>query len=133
MHFDGHGFVYNGMLTVTQADWEDLSQPRRAFFMLQVGDFSRGLFYELIFESQLLNFDLIPGVYEMAERAVVGSPGHPGIDISSEGRACAEPTGRFQIHQIELQPDGKFDRVLFSFEQHCLEEPPLTGCLRFER
>jgi hypothetical protein len=134
MHFDGHDFVYTGMLTVTVADWLDLSDRKSIYFIIQIGDPLRGLQWNLTFDADRVNYDLVPGVYDMADRARVGSPGHPGIDIAGEGRACSEPTGRFQIHEIEQHGDGKLAHLLLSFEQLCSRNAtqPLAGCVRYE-
>jgi hypothetical protein len=133
MYLDGRDFVYTGMLTVTVADWLDLSDRKNVFLDVQIGDLTRGMIWLLRFETRFLSHDMVPGVYDMAERAIVGSPGHPGIDIAGEGRACSAPTGRFQVHDIEHRPEGNLARLLLSFEQRCSSnEPPLVGCVRYE-
>lgn len=134
MHLQGNDFVYMGALTVTVANWQVYSDPRSIFFMIQIGDISRGRSWELTFESRVLNHDLIPGLYDMAERARVGSQGHPGIEIAGEGRACYEPTGRFQIHDIDSS-GNTLDHLLISFEQRCMATPTqlMQGCVRYDR
>jgi len=133
MYLDGDGSLYIGMLTVTVADWSDFTDRKNIDLMIQIGDLQGGLIWDLRFETRFLSYDLLPGVYDMAERAVVGSPGHPGIDISGEGRGCLDVMGRFQIHDIDQRSDGHLNHLLLSFEQHCdNNQTPLTGCVGYE-
>lgn len=132
MHFDGNDYIYNGVLTVTEADWQDYSSSKRIWQMLQIGAFP-GQHWGLLFDSLQLEIELIPGMYERAERAPFASPGHPGIDIGGDGRGC-ETSGRFQIHEIGWGSDGKLANLLLSFEQHCSNtlSSALAGCLRYQ-
>jgi hypothetical protein len=134
MHLDGDDFIYTGTLRLTEATWSDVSQPRRIYLLLDTGAPPQGEQWNLRFESRLLEYDLIPGTYEAAERAAFASPGHPGIDVSGAGRGC-ETSGRFQIHEIDQRADGYLHQLLLSFEQHCNNSSTqrLTGCVRFAR
>ena len=58
------------------------------------------------------------GVYDHAERAPFREDGHPGIDISGDGRGCNEDTGRFEVRSISIR-DGKIRRLWIVYEQHC--------------
>ncbi len=42
---------------------------------------------------------LAVGVYNGAERYPFQAPGHPGFDVSGDGRGCQKVTGRFQIEE----------------------------------
>jgi hypothetical protein len=62
---------------------------------------------------------LVPGVYENAERASFASPGHPGLDVSGDGRGCNTVTGRFTVHEASWAGDGKPTTFAATLEQHC--------------
>src|SRR4051812_49333148 len=49
---------------------------------------------------------LVPGVYDGAQRASFRSGGHPGIDISGDGRGCNTDTGRFEVRDLARAADG---------------------------
>lgn len=62
---------------------------------------------------------LVRGVYDRAERAAFRSVGHPGLDVSGEGRGCDEIDGRFEVKDIAIGPTGAVQRLWAVFEQHC--------------
>jgi hypothetical protein len=62
---------------------------------------------------------LVPGVYVDAQRAPFREAGHPGIDISGDGRGCNEDSGLFQVLDIHSAPSGVVDRIWLIYEQHC--------------
>jgi hypothetical protein len=62
---------------------------------------------------------LVPGSYENAERASFASPGHPGLDISGDGRGCNTVSGRFTVHEAVWGADGKPVTFAATLEQHC--------------
>ena len=64
-------------------------------------------------------YSLVPGVYVDAQRAPFRDPGHPGIDISGDGRGCNEDTGSFEVLDIHSDAGGNVDRLWLVYEQHC--------------
>jgi hypothetical protein len=72
-------------------------------------------------ESYSMDFAALPGeslavgAYESAERAPFRTAGHPGIDISGEGRGCNKIAGRFTV--LDLDPG--LTRLWLVYEQHC--------------
>jgi len=58
---------------------------------------------------------LTPGSYVDAQRASFRTAGHPGIDISGDGRGCNETTGRFTV----LDAPADLSRLWLVYEQHC--------------
>jgi hypothetical protein len=62
---------------------------------------------------------LAPGGYNRAQRSSFRDDGHPGIDISGDGRGCNEQAGRFFIKDIGLGSGGVVKRLWLLFEQHC--------------
>lgn len=59
------------------------------------------------------------GVYVDAERAAFRSAGHPGIDISGDGRGCNEDAGRFEVKDLAWGAKGAVQRLWLVYEQHC--------------
>jgi hypothetical protein len=66
--------------------------------------------------------NLIPGYYPDAERAPFASPGHPGIDITGDGRGCNTIKGTFTVLDAVYDYSSatpKVVRFAATFEQHC--------------
>jgi len=65
--------------------------------------------------------NLVPGFYDNAQRAPFASSGHPGIDISGDGRGCNTITGNFTVHEATFDSSSppKVLNFTASFEQHC--------------
>lgn len=62
-----------------------------------------------------------PGVFDN-----VGTPPSPSLLAGgSNGRTCREPTGRFEVRDVEVG-DGEVRRLWAVFEQHCLGTPAAT-------
>lgn len=71
---------------------------------------------------------LVAGDYEDAERIDFRRAGHPGIDISGDGRGCTKIEGRFTV--LDIAPD--LTRLWLVYEQHCAgSEPALFGEVRY--
>jgi hypothetical protein len=71
---------------------------------------------------------LVDGTYTGAERTPFRTAGHPGIDISGEGRGCNTDTGRFTV--LDVAPD--LSRLWLVYEQHCEGSvPALFGEVRY--
>jgi hypothetical protein len=71
---------------------------------------------------------LTVGNYANAERHV--GPGHPGLDVSANGRGCNNARGGFEV--LEISYDGPAIRSLaIGFEYHCeYASPALFGSMR---
>lgn len=134
MYFDGHDWIFNGTMTVTDASWGGFGSQSSISIHLTPSDDHQGLWWDLDFDTRQLGSDLVPGVYEMAQRAPFAGPGHPGLEVTGDGRGCNTISGRFEVHVFELQPSSStIKRALVSFEQHCEGGPAiLSGCVRFE-
>lgn len=69
---------------------------------------------------------LLPGTYLAAERWPFQSAGHPGLDVSGQGRGCNQLTGQFTI--LELNGATAPPQFGARFVQSCEgTEPPLRG------
>jgi hypothetical protein len=62
---------------------------------------------------------LHPGLYTNAQRAPFREFGHPGIDISGDGRGCNEDGGRFDVKDIRTGANHQVQALWLTYEQHC--------------
>ena len=76
--------------------------------------------------------DLGVGVFEGAARYPFQSPTQPGLSVYGSGRGCNSLTGRFEILEFTLKPDGSLKNFAVDFEQHCEGgDPALFGVVRY--
>lgn len=79
--------------------------------------------------------ELVPGVYNDAQRIFFQDPGRPGMGVTSTGRSCNSVDGDFEIYAVEFDYFGNLIRLDVTFEQHCggVADPPrpLNGDLDF--
>jgi hypothetical protein len=70
--------------------------------------------------------------YEDAARYPFQSPTQPGLSVSGSGRGCNTLSGRFDVLELQLNPDGSVRNFAVDFEQHCEGgDPALFGVIRF--
>ena len=73
------------------------------------------------------------GSYTNAERASFRTAGHPGLDISGDGRGCNTVSGQFDVTDLQFAPTGELLVFDATFEQHCEGGPAaLFGRIRIE-
>jgi hypothetical protein len=76
--------------------------------------------------------DLAVGAYEGATRYPFQDSSEPGLDATGAGRGCNNSTGRFDVHEVEYDEDGRVMVFSADFEQHCdASEGPLLGAVRW--
>jgi hypothetical protein len=132
MYFDGNDYIYNGMLTVTQGTWTGSAGKQSLAIHLVPSGQSQGAWWDLDFSSAQLGTNLTPGVYDMAEREPFASPGHPGMEVTGDGRGCNTITGRFQIEDLVSDTSGNVTSATVTFEQHCEGgTAALNGCVHY--
>jgi hypothetical protein len=89
----------------------------------------------LSFATNRLGTNLTPGSYGDAQRASFADPGHPGLDVTGDGRGCNTLTGSFTIEEAVFDYSSgspQLIRFAASFEQHCEGmTPALTGRISF--
>jgi hypothetical protein len=94
-----------------------------------------GEFWFLDFSVARIAGEIVPGMYSNAQRAPFAEPGHPGIDITGQGRGCNTDTGSFVILDAKFDYAGPNPRVVSfaaQFEQHCEGGPAaLTGTVYY--
>lgn len=69
--------------------------------------------------------------YPNAQRFPFQDAGHPGLDVSGDGRGCNMLTGKFKVYEAQFDADNTPTKLAIDFEQHCEgTAPALTGKLR---
>lgn len=58
------------------------------------------------------------GYYSGAQRAAFRSAGHPGLDISGDGRGCNTVSGSFEVRRLTVS-NGAITQLDLLYEQHC--------------
>jgi hypothetical protein len=76
---------------------------------------------------------LTMGSYPDAMRFGFQDPGHPGLEVTGEGRGCDTLTGEFTVTEVVYDWFCEPARLAASFEQHCEGvRPALTGSVDFD-
>jgi hypothetical protein len=76
---------------------------------------------------------LTMGSYPNAMRFGFQDPGHPGIEVTGEGRGCDTQTGEFTVTEVAYDWFCEPVRLAATFEQHCEGAmPALTGGVDFD-
>jgi hypothetical protein len=58
------------------------------------------------------------GYYSRAQRAEFKTAGHPGLDISGDGRGCNTVSGAFEVRKLTVS-NGAITQLDLLYEQHC--------------
>jgi len=98
------------------------------------GPADSGDFWSLEFSTRELGVPLTPGVYNNAQRAAFAEPGHPGLDVSGEGRGCDTDAGSFTVLNAVFEVNGSTVNVVSfaaEFVQGCEGDiaHPLRGTI----
>ena len=90
-------------------------------------------FWELRFSTRQMGKPMSPGFYTRAQRDPFARPGHPGLDIDSNGSGCNTLTGSFIVFDATFDysaPQIRLVSLAVQFEQHCEgQDPALRGTL----
>jgi len=138
LFFDGESgdWVHPGLGMVRLGSWTAGASPAGAANYISVhvvpGDSAQGLWWDTVFSAEQLGTPFAVQTYEGAERWPFQSPGHPGMDISGDGRGCNMLSGRFQILEL-TQAGSTLQGLTVTFEQSCDGLPILHGCVHFEQ
>jgi hypothetical protein len=128
---DPGDYIFSGTETITQGKWSATATSSNVHINVTPSDSTQGLWWDLYFDSSQLGMSLAPQVYTMAERWPFESPGHPGLDVSGDGRGCNTVTGSFQIEDLQLM-NGTLMSFTATFEHHCEGgTPALRGCVHY--
>jgi hypothetical protein len=135
MYFDGDSdnFIFKGKQTVTLGKWSATSSATQVHVHVDPTDTTtQGLWWDLYFDSSKLSSPLAPQVYTDAMRWPFQTTGHPGLDVSGDGRGCNMVTGRFQIEDLTTSDNG-LKSFTATFEHHCEgNASAVRGCVHFE-
>ena len=108
----------------------------RILFQGTVDNVIRTWFFD--FNTRFLPGDpaFAPGQYLNAERASSGIPGHPGLDISGDGRGSNQVSGSFTVNAADFDYTNPNSPTItdlsISYVQHSENSAPaLTGTLYF--
>jgi hypothetical protein len=131
----GQGLEQHFTIGTANANVLDLTGDQLADYLTVVFFTPDGHFWIVSFGTNQLGSDLVPGTYLNAERAPFASPGHPGLDVSGDGRGCNTLTGSFTVEEATFDYSSGFPRVISfkaTFEQHCEgAEPALRGSFSY--
>jgi hypothetical protein len=128
---DPGDYIFSGMQTMTQGQWSASASSGLVHISLTPADESQGLWWDFYFETTQIPAPITTQVYEGAERWPFESPGHPGLDVSGDGRGCNTVTGRFQVEDL-VESNGSLTSFTATFEHHCEGgTPALRGCVHF--
>jgi hypothetical protein len=134
--FDGDSgdYIFPGKETITLGSWSATASSSQVHVSVTPTDSSQGLWWDLYFDASMLpNSTLTTQVYENAERWPFQSTGHPGLDVSGDGRGCNTVTGRFQVEQLVMS-NNNLQSFTATFEHHCEGgTPALRGCVHFQQ
>jgi len=131
---DSGSYIYNGIETITQATWSASASSSQVHISVDPTDSKQGMWWDLYFDSsKLANPVLATQVYENAERWPFQDAGHPGFDVSGDGRGCNTVSGSFQIEDLQ-ESGGTLHSFTATFEHHCEGgAPALRGCVHFSQ
>jgi hypothetical protein len=130
MYVQGNDLVLDGTFSSTTPLTAQPSIDRVVFLVAN---------YSAEFQLVAMPKAIVPGVYELAQRAGSEEVGHPGLAIKKAGGMCTNIEGRFQVHEYVADPaHGDVQSVTISFEQACdyLPGGPIhtmvQGCVHYE-
>ncbi len=129
---DAGEYIYTGIQTVTLAAWSATASSSQVHISLDPSDPNQGLWWDLYFDaSKLPNPVLTTQVYEGAQRWPFQDTGHPGFDVSGDGKGCNTVSGRFEIRDLKMN-GGSLQSFTATFEHHCEGgSPALRGCVHY--
>ena len=128
---DANDYIFNGIETITQGKWSADFSASNVHVSVWPTDSSQGLWWDLYFDSSQLGAPLTTQVYTKAERWPFESTGHPGLDVSGDGRGCNMVTGTFQIEDLTVS-GGSLASFTATFEHHCEGgSAAVRGCVHY--
>lgn len=127
---DPSDWIHPGTETIVDGMWVGTASETDVVIQFTPPDIADG-FWRATFSTSKVGAPLAVGVYESAERNPFETDGHPGLDVSGDGRGCNMLTGRFEI--LEVQTNGtELVSLLATFEQHCEGVAAvLRGCVHY--
>jgi hypothetical protein len=97
-------------------------QPAYLLFNMALSSDISNTLATLDFATNQLNLPIQPGTFNNAERAAFATPGHPGLDVTFQGRGSDFVTGTFTINSLTFFTDAhdllQIEHLDVNFEQH---------------
>jgi len=90
-----------------------------SYLTVDVGGGSAGDSFGMDFAAPPGDVLVTGGIYTAAQRAPFRTAGHPGIDISGDGRGCNTDSGLFEVRDIATNAGGGISKLWIVYEQHC--------------
>lgn len=119
MFSDAGDYIGGGQQRLFDSDTARVSVSGTATYLtVNVSGGTRGDSYAMDFAAPS-GQALGPGVYDGAQRASFRAATRPGIDIFGDGRGCNQDTGRFEVRDLAVGPNGVPTRLWIVYEQHC--------------
>ncbi|MEQ8273873.1 MAG: hypothetical protein RMA76_40440 [Deltaproteobacteria bacterium] len=139
--------IHPGFVEITSADFSGRCRVSTSTgtacdflrFSVDPTDDGQGLWWNVTLGTNQLGVELAPGQYTDAMRASFADPGHPGLDVSGDGRGCNMLSGAFTIDTIvtttvAVGGEVEVDELTASWVQHCNFRPAaLHGCVHYKR
>jgi hypothetical protein len=130
-------YIHPGADVITDGTWNSYVYSTTSHDYLRVhvtpANSAQGLWWDVTLSTRSLGTPLTVGTYTNAERAPFASSGHPGLEISGDGRGCNTLIGDFQVHDIAWDSVG-VRKLSASFHQRCEGGTAvLRGMISYER
>jgi hypothetical protein len=128
---DAQDYIHPGMETISVAGWQASYSTFEVNVNVSTSAQSSGTTWMLDFSTSQLNQPIAAQVYVNAERAPFAASGHPGLEITGDGRGCNTIAGSFQIQTLQVN-GSTLQSFTATFEQHCeAGTAALRGCVHF--
>lgn len=120
----------NGDLVVTSAEIDSSGNLYQANIFLDSDTFPTAM---MRVGTWKLGTPLVPGEYLNAQNLPFEDPGHPGLDVTYQGRGENTITGQFTLFEVTYSAHlGRILSLVFEFEQHGDgREPAIRGRLDY--
>jgi hypothetical protein len=133
LYFDGPSFSSTTSLAVRDRVTAQ-GDPENVYVGASNGSGVSAAYYNAAFSTVHLAEPMTTQLYANAQRTPFEENGHPGLDVSGDGRGCNTIEGSFRVDTLTWDADGGLAAFTAAFEQFCDgESTPIRGCVHFER
>jgi hypothetical protein len=137
---DPSDYIHPGVATITSAAWTPSSsptgstQPDTVSVHLVPTNSMQGLWWDADFSSKQLGQPLELRAYPGAQRLPFAMLGHPGLEVTGDGRGCNTITGSFIVYELQTDSSGTLHAFTASFIQYCEGgTAALRGCVHVQQ
>lgn len=130
-------YIHPGADVITNGVWNVYVYSNTSHDYLRIdltpANSAQGLWWDVELSTRAIGKPLGVGTYTDAQRAAFAATGHPGLDVSGDGRGCNTVAGDFTIHDIVWDTAG-LRKLSASFHQRCEGGTAvLRGMVAYER